>query len=164
MNDPADSISNDDELEDGSEQTRFALAQIDTKLLTSPAVLRAIGGIAFGLALLAWPDRSDRVLARLIGLALVWLAITALRARVASRPHEWVSLAATLATLVVGATLLIDPDRSTVFLGRLFGLVLVLYALHGVYRSLRDHETAAGARTLFGLIAASRKVMALVVK
>ncbi len=36
MSEPLDSITNNDELEDGTEETHFTLAPMDTKLLTSP--------------------------------------------------------------------------------------------------------------------------------
>ena len=158
MSDPGESITTDgfgnrDELEDGSEQTSFTLAQIDTKLLTSPAVLRSIGGIAISLALLVWPDRSDRILARLIGLTLIWLAIVALRGVTWRRP-DWISVVASSATLVTGAALVLFPDRSTVFLGRLLGVVLVLYAVHGVYRTFRTAGAEGGRRALYGVAGA----------
>ncbi|MFT7598667.1 MAG: uncharacterized membrane protein HdeD (DUF308 family) [Acidimicrobiales bacterium] len=154
MNEAPESITNNDELIDTSEATQLRLVRLDRQLVTSPAVLRAIAGITVGLALLTWPDRTDQIVARLIGLALVWLAATALRAWGQSRPRDWLSFATSVATAGVGALLLLNPDRSTVFLGRVIGLTLLGYAAHGVYGMLRTSSVETGQLTLFGLFAA----------
>lgn len=159
MSQPPDSITSNDELEDGTEQTPFTLARIDTKLLTSPIVLRSICGIVIGLALLTWPERSDRILARLIGLALIALAIIAVRAWAGTRPRDWANIAMSIITLVVGVGLLLRPDRSTVFLGRVLGLALIAYALHGVYKTLRASGRDLGPLTVYGLVAAVGSVL-----
>ncbi len=150
----------DNELVDASEGTQFSLAQIDTKLLTSPTVLRSIGGIVAGLALLVWPDRTDRIVGRLIGLTLVWFGVAALGAWSHSRPREWLGLAASIATSVVGVVLVLSPDRSTVFIGRALGLVLLGYAILGAYKRLRAGADTSQL-TLYGLVAAVGLVMNL---
>ncbi len=154
MTQAPDSITNNAELEDGVEETPFTLAQIDTALLTSPAVLRSIGGIAIGLAMLAWPDRSDRVLARLIGLAFIWLAAVALRKWASGRPRDWFAGVAAAATLAMGAVLFIAPDQSTIFLGRLLGAALVGLAALSAYRLWRTTQPDWARLALYGLAAA----------
>lgn len=148
-----ESITNNAELEDGSEETPFSLAQIDTALLTSPAVLRSLGGIAIGLALLTWPDRSDRILARLLGAAFVWLAVVSIRRLLAVRRLDVVGLLTSTVTFAVGAFLLVEPDRSTTFIGRVLGALLVGFA---AYAAFRDRQTAEGRAQLAvnGLLAA----------
>ncbi len=154
MNEAPDSITDDDELEDGSEQTPFTLAQVDTDLLTSPAVLRATAGIALGLAVLAWPDRSDRVLARLLGVTLGWLALTAVRKWTSSKPRDWLSAATAVVALVAGVALIVSPDRSTVFLGRVVGGALIAVALYAVYQMVRNDRLDRAQLALYGLIVA----------
>lgn len=154
MTEPSDSITMNDELDDGTERTPFSLVRIDTDLLTSPAVLRAIGGIVVGLAVLTWPDRSDRILTRLIGLALIWLALSALRAAVRQRPRGWLSIATGLATFALGAVLILNPEQSTTALGRLIGLALVGYAMHSSYKVFRSPERDTGRLAWFAFIGA----------
>ncbi len=161
MSEAPDSITDNDELVDTNEATPFSLTRIDTKLLKSPVVLRSAAGIAIGLAMLTWPNRTDRILARLLGIALVWFAAGALRVGVRSRPRDWFTLLASAATVAVGVLLLVNPDRSTVFLGRLLGLTLIGWALHGTYKIFRSSKTETGQRTLLGLAAAVGLVLIL---
>ncbi len=154
MSEPLDSITSNDELEDGTEETQFHLVHIDTKLLMSPTVLRAIGGIGLGLAWLIWPNRSDRILARLLGLALVWLAMTSLRALATARPGGWLSLVGSLSTLGVGVVLILDPDRSSLFVGRLIGFLLIGYAILAAYKIVGTPGMDRGLLTAYGLMAA----------
>ena len=148
------SITSNSELEDGTDTTHFSLTRIDASLLTSPVVLRSIGGIAVGLALLTWPNRSDRILARLIGFALVWLAFTALRNAARVKPRDWLSVATSLATMFLGIVLMVNPDQSTVFIGRMIGLTLIGYALHGMYKSIKANVRDSARLTLYGLFGA----------
>lgn len=161
MSKPPVSITNNDELEDGTERTPFSLARIDTRLLTSPAVLRSIGGITIGLAVLTWPSRGDRVLARLIALALIWLACVALRRWATAQPREWLSLITSLATLAVGVVLLVDPNRSTVFLGRLIGVTLIGNAVYSIYKTLRRADRNV-ARVAVHLLTAAVGVLLII--
>lgn len=154
MTQTPESITNNDELEDGTEETPFTLAQIDTKLLTSPTVLRSVGGIGIGLALLAWPDRTDRVLARLLGIAFIWLASVALRKWASSHPRNQLSAVTSLATLAVGVFLIVDPDRSTVFIGRLIGAALLGQAIYSTYRMRRTPDRDRGRLAIYVLAAA----------
>ena len=151
MSDSFDSITNNEELEDGADKPTFSWARIDTSLLTSPAVLRSIVGLAIGLSALAWPDRGDRVLGRLIGVGLAWLAAISLRKWVRRRPIQWISVCGAALTLAAGLALVINPDRSTVFLGRVIGAGLVGYSLHATYRTVREPDGERARLALFGL-------------
>jgi uncharacterized hydrophobic protein (TIGR00271 family) len=162
MSEPLDSITNNDELEDGTEETHFTLAPIDTKLLTSPTVLRSIGGILVGMALLSWPNRTDRIVARLVAVGLLWLAAGAIRKWPKSDPREPLGLMASVATLAVGVALFFNPDRSTVFLGRLIGAILLGYALYSVYQTLRRPDQDRGRVALYGVIGALGVVLIVI--
>ena len=74
--DDVESLTNEAELEDFDERPGFDLSRIDISLLKSPVVVRALAGIAVATLVLLWPGRSDRILARLIGIALLVLAST----------------------------------------------------------------------------------------
>lgn len=153
MNEAVESITNDDEFEDGSERTPFTPAHVDTALLTSPAVLRATAGIGLGLAVLTWPSRTDLVLARLLGITLVWLALASLRKWASAGSREWPSVVIALAALAAGAGLLVSPSRSTVFLGRVIGATLIGVAIYAVYQMARTRRLDRGRLALHGLIA-----------
>lgn len=135
-----------EELEDGVDTTSFALARLDVGLLTSPAVLRAFGGIALGLAVLAWPNRSERVFERLIGIALIWMAIAGLRSL--RRPHGavWLTLVPSIISLVIGVFLVVDPDESTVVLGRILGTALIVSAIRRAVLVSHTHPDSTTGR------------------
>ena len=162
MSDATESITNNEELEDGADKTAFSLARIDTALLTSPAVLRSIAGITIGLSVLAWPDRSDRVLGRLVGVGLAWFAVVSLRQWSARRPVQWVSVVGSLLALAGGVALAFNPDRSTVFLGRVIGAALVIYSLHAALKTVRGSGWERARLALFGLTAAVGVLLFLV--
>jgi uncharacterized membrane protein HdeD (DUF308 family) len=143
------------ELEDADERTRFTLARIDLALLTSPVVLRAVGGIAVGLALLTWPNRSDRVVGCLIGIALVVMAVTALRSLGRNDPRRWLTVAAAVVTTAVGVMLVVDPDQSTLFGGRLLGIFLVGASVYGTLIILRGERRDLGRLAFQALVFAS---------
>ncbi len=160
MSDELDSITNNAKLEDGSAELEdgsdeaFSFATIDTSLLTSPAVLRSIAGVTIGLSVLAWPDRSDRVLSRLIGLSLAWLAVASIRRWSHQRPMQWLSAAGAVLTLLAGVALVLNPDQSTVFLGRVVGAALIGHALLSVVRMRRTSAWEWARLSWFGLVAA----------
>ena len=62
------------ELDDVAASPTAGLRSLDRHRLTSPLVVRAIGIIVIATAVLIWPDRTDRILARLLGAAFLWLA------------------------------------------------------------------------------------------
>ena len=115
----------DDELSDTTERTTYRLVPLDTALLTNPAVVRAAAGIAIGLTVLVWPNRTDRILGRLIGIALVWLAGSAIHDALNRRPRAWVSIAGALVAGAAGAFLVLTPDQSAAFLGRVIGAGII---------------------------------------
>ena len=143
MTDVPDSLTTEEELVDTTERTAYSLVPIDSALLTSPIVLRAVAGIVVGLAVLVWPNRTDRVLARLIGVALIWLAATALQGWVRRRQGGWITVGAALVGVAVGGFLVVTPDRSAAFLGRLIGVLVLLMAARVVIDRLRHFRAAA---------------------
>ena len=84
----ADTLTTNDDLDDLDDRSGFELAPIDFDLVRSPAVVRALAAIAVATMVLAWPDRSDRILARLIGLAILVLASTELWAALGRTPRR----------------------------------------------------------------------------
>lgn len=154
MNEPTDPILRDPELDDVEDETPFTLARIDVALLTSPVVLRAIGGVVIGAAVMTWPNRSDFILARLVGAALIVMALTAGVSIIRLESRRALATLAAVVTLAVGVTLVIDPDQATLFGGRLLGLYLVASSLFGMWGSVRREERDSSALTFQALMLA----------
>lgn len=140
MSDPDDSLMSETELDDTSERTSFGLVPIDAALLTNPVVLRAVAALGIGFAVLLWPNRTDRILARLVGLAFIWLAATAVYAALRQRPLAALNLVGAIPALAAGAFLVLTPDQSATFLGRVIGAVVLTGAVRHVIAGVRNAE------------------------
>jgi uncharacterized hydrophobic protein (TIGR00271 family) len=97
------------------------------------AFVRAVGGMALALVILAWPDQSDNVLSRLLGLALIWIGIHGLANNLRS-PRNWVGVFVDTSLTAIGAFLALTSDQPDVVLGRLLALAAGLSAARGIYR------------------------------
>ena len=160
MSGPDDALTSDDQLADTTERTSYTLVPVDAALLTNPAVLRAVAGIGIGLAILLWPNRTDRILARLVGIALVWLAVTAIQAASKRRPRGWLTIVGSIVVLAEGMLLLLTPDRSATFLGRAIGIVLLAVALRDLILRPRMHDDRVALAPTIALVAASGLLLA----
>ena len=139
MSEP-DTLTTNDDLDDLDDRTGFQLVSIDLDLLRSPAVVRALAAIAVATLVLAWPDRTDRILARLIGLGILVLAVTALWAAVRDRPRRITDAGFAVGGLAVAALLLASPNQSEVVLARLVGLSIGLIALRDLAQLGRGRD------------------------
>lgn len=139
-----DSLTGDDDFADTTESATYRLVELDSSVLANPIVIRAVVGVVVGLAVITWPDRSDRILARLVGLALLGIAVSILY--VAARTRRWKSsdALAALVALGCGAFLVASPDRSEAFLGRLLGALVILAAARRVAERIRAGSATAG--------------------
>lgn len=117
-----------------------ALARVDLRLLTDPVVIRSLLGIVAAALIILWPNRTDRILARLIGLALVVLSLSAVASVVRlARRADGGGLRASALTLLssaigvaVGATLILAGQRSEETLGMVVGAVIVGLGVKGL--------------------------------
>ncbi len=136
-----------DELADLETEATPDLAGVHLAALRSPVVVRALLGIAIGLAIITWPERSDRILARLIGLGAMTLFGTAAWSALTARPRRLVEAAATTVGLVVAAAVVVVPDQAETTIGRLIGAALILMAARDVVRVIgrRRDEATDGA-------------------
>lgn len=128
MSDPDLSV-NEIELEDLAEEEAFGLGGLDLSWLKSPVAIRALAGIAVAAAVLMWPGRTDRILARLIGLALGVVASTSLWSQLRARPVRLVGVVASLIGVLGAVWLQISPNHSEVALGRFVGIALIAVGL-----------------------------------
>ncbi len=140
----------EEELADSTDRTGYELVPLDASLLKNVAVIRAIAAILIGLAVLAWPDRTNTILSRLVGVAFVWLSVTSLWAAIRQRQLQWASTLVAIAGVAVGVFLLASPDRSASFLGRLLGVALLAEAI----RRIIDRDPESPRRTTFAPVGA----------
>lgn len=162
--DSSPSSIGDDELEDTAEQTNYRLVSFDLTLLTNPTVIRAAAGIVVGLTVLVWPNRTDRILARLVGIALVWIAVASIQAAVKERPRGTLRIAVAIVGIATGLFLLLSPDRSAAFLGRLVGAAALVTAVRTAIDGRRSNNAGAGSQSWIapmGALAAAGTLMLL---
>ncbi|MFW2335190.1 DUF389 domain-containing protein [Ilumatobacter sp.] len=138
------------ELADLPEPSNFALGRIDTSRLLSPFVVRAFAGIVVAALVLVWPQRTDQILARLIGVGLVVASATAFWGAVRHAPRRIATAATAIVSGGVGLVLVLMSGRSSAFLGRLLGallLVVVIRDLAQVWRTDAESATRTWATT-----------------
>ena len=140
-----------DEFDDIDERPGFDLARLDVAQLRHPVVVRAIGGIVLASVVLLWPQRTDRILARLVGVGLVLIATTSIWSSVRQRTGRALVVPLGLIGIAAGGVLIASPDRSERFLGRLIGVALLAVAVrdlvHLFRSSDRDGATWVAARS-----------------
>ncbi len=124
---------------DPVEGEQLAWRRPDRSLIKDPTVIRALIGIVAAMAIMIWPDRTDRILTRVVGLALIAFSVTGIRAgwRMlrSSTPGEarrfatLLSFATSVAGLAIGVYLVASRGGSQDALARLIGLLIVGLAI-----------------------------------
>lgn len=155
--DPADETLIDEEFPDGSRRRihmRFSA-------LSEPTVLRSLAGLLVALTVLAWPERTDLVLARLIGLGLILTELPGLWSLLRSRSGKAVRWLTTVGGPAIGLLLFLFPEQSTVFVVRVVAAWLAVRAVGSLIEGWRapgaEGPSARGwivARTLLILTGA----------
>ncbi|MEL7155426.1 MAG: DUF389 domain-containing protein [Actinomycetota bacterium] len=121
--------------------TSLDLRRLDLAALGHPVVVRSLFGVGLAVAIMVWPDRTDQVLARLVGLGALAFGLIGLWSTLRRPPRIWGDLAlAALATALGVGLLVASADRSSTMLGRVLGLVAVLAAGRQVLLALRRNE------------------------
>ena len=129
------------ELDDVATAPTTELVRFNRRLLTDPVIVRAVGGIAIGCAVLAWPDRTDRILVRLLGVAFIWIAVSALWTAVHHRALTAIRVFTAVGGVAAGGFLIRWPEQSEITLGRLVGASLVLLSIRTYWVRRKDPET-----------------------
>ena len=125
----------------------------------TPVIVRAVGGIAIGCAVLAWPDRTDRILVRLLGVAFIWIAVSALWTAVHHRALTAIRVFTAVGGAAAGGFLIRWPEQSEITLGRLVGASLVLLSIRTYWVRRKDPETKVrGVRLTASAISGHRIV------
>jgi uncharacterized membrane protein HdeD (DUF308 family) len=90
----------------------------------------ALFTVAFGVAVVAVPNVSLRLLRILIGIAvIVWGLMDAGRPSMTGRPRGWAPLLRGLASMVFGLALIFWPEATVSVIGILLGILLLLWGL-----------------------------------
>jgi uncharacterized hydrophobic protein (TIGR00271 family) len=154
---PTDELTTDidDEFADATERGALHSVPINRHAFLQPAVWQAVLGIALGVAAVTWPHRTNRVLATLLGIGLLWQAATTLLRRGSSRSNRArrVLIAASLAT--VGAAFVTLAGERSLVLGRLLGIAFAVAAIIAItmnWRRRQDGVAPALALALFGAL------------
>jgi uncharacterized hydrophobic protein (TIGR00271 family) len=129
------------ELDDVATAPTTELVRFNRRLLTDPVIVRAVGGIAIGCAVLAWPDRTDRILVRLLGVAFIWIAVSALWTAVHHRALTAIRVFTAVGGAAAGGFLIRWPEQSEITLGRLVGASLFLLSIRTYWVRRKDPET-----------------------
>ena len=104
--------------------------QLNGGVLRDPVVLRSIAGVIVAVAILAWPDRTDTILARLIGLGLVILGGITIWGALRRTPRDMIRAAGAAIVAGVGLPLLTTPPQEADdLLGRGIGALAILAAV-----------------------------------
>jgi len=121
----SDDVTLTSELEDTDERPSYDWSSLDLPRLLQPNVLRRVAGIAIALLILFWPERTDLVLGRLIGITLVVYASSSLWSIRTTRPFPWLQSLVSLAAIGLGGFLIAVPAETETAIARLVGALLV---------------------------------------
>jgi len=125
-------------LDDAAPTVGFTRPDLDS--LRHPTVVRSLLIIAVALLVVFWPERSNRILAGLVGLGLVAVSMTSAWIAMRRRPRRWLLFSTAIAGLAAGIFLLVSPERSETFLGRLMAAALAIVAIRDLIRDWRDDQ------------------------
>lgn len=145
-----DSLTSDEFDDAGAVEAEddFQLGDVDWAAFNNPVVLRSIVGVVVAVAIILWPDRTDQILARLVGLGAIGLGAVAAWSAIDRRPRAWSEFGFGLLAAVVGLALVAaPPERSATMLGRAMGVVALGFALRLVVRLVRRSDATADGRS-----------------
>ena len=124
-------------LDDSDERPGYDWASLDFSRLLKPNALRRMIGIAIALMVVFWPQRSNLIVGRLLGIGLIGYALGTLWSVRKVRPLPWIAILSSLAALGLGSFMAAFPAETEVALGRLLGLALVLTGIVNLAESPR---------------------------
>ncbi|MEM7276138.1 MAG: DUF389 domain-containing protein, partial [Actinomycetota bacterium] len=114
----------------------------DRAVWVHPATVRAITGLVVASTILLWAGRTDRILARLIGLAGVALFATGLWSLIRTRPRSRPAIGFAVVGLIAAAALVAAPVDSEILLSQLVGAALLAVAVRDTVRTVRTRSGA----------------------
>ena len=155
----SDDVTLTGELEDSDERPSYDWSEVDFGRLLRPEALVHVASAAIAVLVLFWPDRTEIVIGRLIGISLVVYGGGTLWRTRRARPLGWSQILLALAAIGLGVYLTVAPIKAATTLGRVLGAVFVgkgLWNLLTVRRHGRSEHGwrlgSAGAFLAVGLL------------
>ncbi len=118
--------SDADHIEEADISSAFGFTGLDASRLLDRRVLNVVAGIAIALAVMTWPERTDQILVRLIGIALLASFASMTWASIRQRPPGFTRAGLGVIGIVVGGLLVAFPDQSIVTVGRVLAVMLAV--------------------------------------
>ena len=119
-----------------------------------PEIIFDIVLIALGVVLIVWPVDAALMLTRIVGIVILVLAIVEIVVFAMSKSKEameYVLLVISVLMAAVGIWLIVNPDWLVQFFNILFGVILGVYGLFGVFSSV-GYGRKSGGLWWIGLI------------
>jgi len=127
----------DDDLDDADLTAAIRFAQLDLHRLLDRQMLHLIAGITIAISVIVWPERTDRVLARLTGLLIVVVFTSAAWAALRSRPRDTSTAVLSLIAAIAGSFLVVFPDQSVEVMARSLAIGLAVLSCYSLVKNLR---------------------------
>jgi uncharacterized hydrophobic protein (TIGR00271 family) len=142
----SDDVTLTGELEDTAHRPRYDVSRVDFERLVRPRAWPHAAGLAIALLVLFWPDRSEIVVGRLIGVSLLVYGTGALWSARPTRPFPWLGSALALAAVGVGVLMTAAPISTAATIGRVLGAMLVVEAAWNLLTTGRHQSSERGWR------------------
>jgi uncharacterized hydrophobic protein (TIGR00271 family) len=136
--------SHSGELDDVATDATAEFRTLNRRFFTNPAAVRAAGSIVIACAVVFWPDRTDSILVRLLGLTFVWITASTVWTAARRRTFVLARIATVAAGAAVGGFLILWPEQSQITIGRLLGMTLIVLAIMAFRARRHDSESSPG--------------------
>ena len=114
------------ELDDSDGRPSYNWGSLDFARLLKPNAVRRMAGIVIALMVVFWPQRSNVVVGRLLGIGLIFSALVTLWSIRRVRPLPWFAILSSFVALGFGSFVTSFPAETQASLGRLLGLSLIV--------------------------------------
>ena len=114
------------ELDDSDGRPSYNWGSLDFARLLKPNAVRRMAGIVIALMVVFWPQRSNVVVGRLLGIGLIFSALVTLWSIRRVRPLPWFAILSSFVALGFGSFMTSFPAETQASLGRLLGLSLIV--------------------------------------
>ena len=118
-----DDVTLTGELEDSDERPRYDWSEVDLARLLRPEALVHVASATIAALVLFWPERTEFIVGRLIGISLVFYGGGTLWRARRVRPLPWLQILLAIATTGLGVYLTVAPVEAATTLSRVLGAV-----------------------------------------
>lgn len=125
------------ELEDSDERARYDWSEVDLARLLRPEALVHVASATIAALVLFWPERTESVVGRLIGISLIFYGGGTLWRAHRVRPRMWLRILLATAATGLGVYLTMAPAEAATTLSRVLGAV---FASKGMWNLLTVNQ------------------------